>query len=434
MVNLGSKKIRRGFEQMLYRYVNIIGVKVAVILLALPLTAHSLLGAARTGGISEVYIADTRIKVDGGFVEWFEGKDLSVRAKGLEISLNIDNSASKEDVNLNFVVSNVNPDITRIIGWTGGEIRKGANNLTFTVKVKAKKVAVYKLAPEIPEEGFKFMVFGESRGGEHVFRRIISDINYRKPLFAIGCGDMVDRATKGGFKGFMREIAGVKVPFLTAAGSSELDEGSRRLYEDYLGASYYSFSFKNNHFVVLDNGEGRMSEGQFLWLENDLMQSKAVNTFVFMHMPPFDPRPGRKQPMNLGGQHRRLSAILEKYKVKAVFTSGIHGYFRVEEGGIPYIITGGGGSELASADSFYNYIIVEVKGDKVKDKLIKLAMPPLGWYDSAKLKAKLYVKNSFETHPVRSSIISIIVLFFLLLMVRALLLRPSKRGKPKISI
>jgi len=383
-----------------------------------PLNVYAIFGNNTTGGMSDIYLDNTRVKVSGGFIDNYKRSSISVVGKGIDLSLTIDNSGSKEDKDINVLISNINPDTSKIVGLASGEVRKGINSISFDVKVKAKKLEVYKLEHEVPADGYKFIVFAESRGGHHVLKRILGDISYRKPLFAISCGDMIEKATPGEFKRFIEEKSETAVPFLTVAGSSEISEGSRRLYEDYLGSSYYSFDFKNTHFIVLDNADGRMGEKQFLWLENDLMQSKAANTFVFAHLPPFDPRPGRPQPMEEGEQHRRLTATLEKYNVTRVFTGGIHSYFREVRGGIPYVITGGGGSELASSDSFYNYIIVEVVGDKVKDKLIKLTMPPLGLYATAALKVKLYVKNSFELHPVKSTIYVIILLFIAFLILR----------------
>ncbi len=402
-------------------------------LLLLAADSHAFLESNKTGGMSELFLGDTKVKVDGGFIDSYDGEEIHVRAKGLEVTLNIDNSASNEDKTFRFFVHNVNPEKTKIIGFETGAVDKGTNSLSFSAPLKAKKITIYKLTPDIAEEeGFLFMVFGESRGGEHVFRRIIGDINYRKPLFALSCGDMVEDGSSGSYKDFMKEIGKVKVPFLTVVGESEVPMGSRRRYEDNLGATYYSFDFRNVHFILLDNGDNRMSEEQFLWLENDLMNNKAIHTFVFMHRPPFDPRPGRDQPMNLGTQYRRLSGILEKYKVSRVFSSGIHGYFKEERGSVPYVITGGGGSELASSDAFYNYVLVEVTQDKVKDKLIKLVSPPLGWYESIEMKASLYVKNSLQTHPVRFSIYVVIALFVIASILRLIYRSLFKRQKRRI--
>ncbi|MBE9504579.1 MAG: metallophosphoesterase [Proteobacteria bacterium] len=404
------------------------------VILFIPFMANAFFGKNSTGGTSVIYLDDTRIKIDGGFIEWYDSAEISVRGKGVETTINVDNSSSNEVRSFNVSVNNINPEITKILGLSEKEIKKEKNSISFPVKVEANKVAVYKLTPELPKDEFMFMVFGESRGGPNVFQRIIGDINYRKPLFAISCGDMVEKPSSSDYKDFMKQINSVTVPFLTVAGSSEILGGNRRLYEDFLGSPYYSFDFMNSHFIIVDNGDNRISEDQFLWLENDLMQNKSINTFVFMHMPPYDPRPGKEHPMKLGEQFRRLSAILEKYKVSRVFTAGVHGYYKKDQGGVPYIITGGGGSELVSLDSFYNYVLVDVKGDKVKDKLIKLTFPPLGWYDSLKVKVKLSLKNSFTTHPILSSFAALICLFVLFSVLKLFRRRFSRRTKRRLSL
>jgi len=417
------------------KYLNFLSIFFLSFCLVLPVKSQAFLEADRTGGMSEIYINGTRIKVEGGFIEWYEKNDISIRAKGIEISLNIDNSQSEKDKSFNVIVGNINPEITEVIGWAEGDIKKNVNKMILPVNVKSQKIAVYKLSPKTGDNNFKFMVFGESRGGENVFKRILGDINYRKPAFAISCGDMVEGPSSGAFKSFVKNIETITVPFLTVPGSSEVGEGSRRNYEDIFGSTYYSFNYKNTHFIVLDNGDGRISEEQFVWLENNLMQNKAVNTFVFMHLPPFDPRPGRPQLMKIAGQNMRLSSLFEKYNVSMVFTSGIHSYFKKEVNGVTYHITGGGGSELASTDSFYNYIIVEVAGDKVKEKLIKLTAPPVSWYSALSYKVKVYVKNSFQTHPVKSALLSIVSLLILSIFFRLFfdkLFKPSK--KRRISI
>jgi len=404
-------------------------------LISFPSYSYSFLGNDLTGGMSQIYLAETKILVDGGFVEWAGKDEVSIRAKGLDISINIDNSQSDKDRKFRVHVNNINSENIDIIGLEGVEIERKGNRLAFNIDVNAGKVAVHKLTPKVADETFSFIVFGESKGGTNVFRRIIGDINYRKPLFAISCGDMVEEGSSSGYKEFFEEIGTIKVPFLTVVGSSEAEGEGRNIYKDLFGAAYYSFDFKNSHFIVLDNGDGRMGEEEFRWLENDLMQNKAINTFIFMHLPPFDPRPGRNEPLLKGGQQMRLSAILEKYNITRVFSSGIHSYFKSDRKGVSYVLTGGGGSELASTDSYYNYVIVDVEGNKVKDKVVKLVSPPLGWFESLRLKISISVKNSFQASPVKSSIyaiiLSIIAFAFLKVLYRSIF---KSRKKRKISL
>ncbi|MDT8317211.1 MAG: hypothetical protein RQ824_04365 [bacterium] len=413
----------------------VFNITLGITLILMPTKVGAFFNSERTGGMSEIYIADSSVKVAGGFIDRYSGNSISVRAKGLEISLNIDNSSSDEGKTFDFTVNNINAEITEIVGWAGDDLVKEGNSLKFEVNVEARKVRALKLAPKLADDNFKFIVFGESKGGRHVFKRVLGDINYRKPLFAISCGDMLEDSSKKEYDRFLKDIGEVNVPFLTVAGRSELQDGGMLEYEDALGASYYSFDFKNSHFVVLSNGEGRISEEQFLWLENDLMLNKALNTFVFMHLPAFDPRPARKQPMLFGGQHLRLIKTFEKYNVSMVFSAGIASYFRDARAGTTYIVTGGGGSELASADAFHNYIIVEVSADKVKDNVVKLVSPPLSWSAAISLKARLYFKNSFQTHPVRTSIYTILLSLILLLIFRAIYIKLFRgERKRKLSL
>lgn len=403
-----------------------------LILMFLPGYAFSFSAKSRTGGMSEVFLSGSRVSVNGGFVEWYEGGEIYVRAKAVEVSITIDNLNSDEAGSFEFHVSNVNPELTKVIGLGDVELKKGDNSLVFEADVEAKKVAVYKLSPGLKGNEYKFMVFGEASGGGHVFDRIISDVNYRKPLFVVSGGDMLDSPGSSAYDDFLKKVGTVRLPFLTIPGSKEVAYEGRNLYQNFLGAAYYSFEYKDAHFIFLDNGAGCLSEEQFLWLDRELMHSKAVNKFVFMHLPPFDPRPGREAPMSRGGQSKRLSSILEKYKVNYVFSSGIHSYFKEEVAGITYIITGGAGSELASADSYYNYVIVDVKGDEVKDKVIKLEAPPLVWYKSACLKGKLYLSDSFASNPVRTVVMLTVLLLIPFIILRSIYRRlfnrkPNKR-------
>ncbi|MBE9536603.1 MAG: metallophosphoesterase [Proteobacteria bacterium] len=403
-----------------------------LMLFLLPVHAFSLIGKSRTGGMSEVFVGESRVSVSGGFVEWYDDNTISVRAKALEVSITIDNLDSDKAGKFDFRVSNVNPELTKIIGLGDADIKKGNNSLDFSSDVEAKKVAVYKLFPDLKENEYKFMVFAEASGGGNVFDRIISDVNYRKPLFVVSGGDMLEHPGSSAYDDFLEKVGKVRLPFLSVPGSMETAKGGHDIYPDYFGAAYYSFEYKGAHFVFLDNGAGYLSEEQFLWLDRELMQSKAANKFVFMHLPPFDPRPGREAPMGKGGQFKRLSSILEKYKVNYVFSAGIHSYFKKEVAGVNYIISGGAGSELASTDSYYNYVIVDVKGDEVAHKVVKLDAPSLAWHKSACLKLKIYLKASFVSNPVRTVGVVALLLFIVLGIIRFIYMylfsrKPSKR-------
>ena len=87
-------------------------ILIAVLLFLFPAEGYSLLNKSRTGGMSEIYLGQAVLNVEGGFIEWYEKSNISIRANAIEISLDIDNSASKDDKEFNIVVNNVNPEIT----------------------------------------------------------------------------------------------------------------------------------------------------------------------------------------------------------------------------------------------------------------------------------------------------------------------------------
>jgi hypothetical protein len=64
--------------------------------------------------------------------------------------------------------------------------------------------------------------------------------------------------------------------------------------------------------------------------------------------------------------------LMERYRVTRVCCSHIHAYHREVINGIPYIISGGGGAHMDIDPPFYHYILIEVEGDRISDRPIKI--------------------------------------------------------------
>ena len=81
---------------------------------------------------------------------------------------------------------------------------------------------------------------------------------------------------------------------------------------------------------------------------------------------------------------KKLLSILKSGNVTMVFCGHIHGYFKGEWNGVPYIITGGAGAELVGLDPkhyFYHYIKVHVTKESVSYELVKLKSPDFNVLD-----------------------------------------------------
>jgi len=203
---------------------------------------------------------------------------------------------------------------------------------------------------------YKFVFFGDNRpklGKEQpeVFINIIKMINEEDPLFVIGGGDFVIEGTPENFEEFLKVVADLKAPLFYVCGNHD----NSKYYEEYLGERVYSFTYKNSIFVILDNSKGTLDKKQMEFLKKQLKRS-FEHKFVFMHVPPFDPRVGGSYCMI---DPEEFMEIIKENDVAYVFCSHIHSYYEEKRGDTVYIISGGAGAPLLR-NGFYHYIVVNV--------------------------------------------------------------------------
>jgi 3',5'-cyclic AMP phosphodiesterase CpdA len=212
-------------------------------------------------------------------------------------------------------------------------------------------------------EDFTFAVFGDNKGNYSFFEPLLRDISHNREIaFAIDIGDLVSNGKMGQYRRFLKQIErNVTIPFLTAIGNHDLNNGSSGNYQAIFGPTYYTFQVGQSYFLVLDaTTEAGFDKTERKWLEEELKKSQASKArFVFMHVPPFDPRgKGFHKCLNDGED---LLDLFRRYKVSHLFASHIHGYFSGAWQGIPYTITGGGGGKLQGDDPnhfFHHYVTV----------------------------------------------------------------------------
>jgi predicted phosphodiesterase len=195
------------------------------------------------------------------------------------------------------------------------------------------------------------------------------------------------------------------VPYVPVVGNEDFFQGDPSLpngkaWQDMFtldpdrpaGKNYYSFNYGNVHFVLLD-GENINAE-QVDWLWNDLNTNGQPWTVVSFHRAPFDD--GSDHPILDGDAGARAAFVptLEQFGVDIVFNGNNNVYARtaplingmgdppfaqvstIEQGGIVYITTGGGGDaqlDTLNPDLFhappgaviegtYHYVRVTVDG------------------------------------------------------------------------
>jgi hypothetical protein len=95
------------------------------------------------------------------------------------------------------------------------------------------------------------------------------------------------------FKEIAAQLNVKTVRFMPGEHDASLDNG--KAFQEFFGATHYTFDHKGVHFIVLDNVSdpaARIGDEQLGWLAQDLAaQSKDARIVVFTHRPLFDLAP-----------------------------------------------------------------------------------------------------------------------------------------------
>ncbi|PIR07523.1 metallophosphoesterase, partial [Candidatus Jorgensenbacteria bacterium CG11_big_fil_rev_8_21_14_0_20_38_23] len=191
-----------------------------------------------------------------------------------------------------------------------------------------------KIHSSTSSDHFSFAVMGDNKNSFKIFSKILKDIDNDHYIFAIDVGDLVYDGEKAKYRIFYNIIKNERTPFLVAIGNHDIREGGAENYFDIFGKFYYSFDYDNSLFIVLDDAnEKRIDAVQMKWLEGELQKSEQ-HKFVFLHVPPFDPRSGVDHSLSDKENAKEFMDLMEKYRPNIVFTSHIHAYFDEMKNGV----------------------------------------------------------------------------------------------------
>jgi hypothetical protein len=126
------------------------------------------------------------------------------------------------------------------------------------------------------------------------------------------------------------------------AGSADGKENFKRFYN--LEKDYYSFTFRNAVFIALPFPWPKDESEQ--WLTEELKKASAAKKriFVYNHNPFFTV--GSKTKKDYPNKENDITKLFSEQGVCAVFSGHEHIYYRTIRGGVPYIISAGGGATL----------------------------------------------------------------------------------------
>jgi len=241
---------------------------------------------------------------------------------------------------------------------------------------------------------FSFVFCGDSRFGSRspndhpeILGRIVKEVNILRPDFFIYGGDGPDYNSLENYERFKACLDSLRVPYYVVVGNHDIyipDGGySRKLHRRFFGRTYYSFTYGNTYFIILDTaGHGTRPWGiresspeQWEWMMEELGKVKKYeHTFVVTHTPPYDAPPMRNHAFTDAKEAKEFVELMAKYGVTAVLCSHEHLYYEASWGGVPYIISGGAGAVLYAPPErggFYHYVRVHV-GEDVEVEVVPI--------------------------------------------------------------
>lgn len=315
------------------------------------------------GGWSMAEVSSAVIVVNGGNIMQAEFGDLVVWAYEPDVLINILGSGTERRFNV--TVENVKPNYIHVNGSLAGSMEYGIDSISFTAVVEPRLVKDIRLTQTGNLEHFSFVLLGDSRDNPEMFSTILNESGDLDPLFILILGDMVNDGTRKEYDELARLIEGAPAPIFTVPGNHDIRGNGAGHYSQMFGMYYHSFDVGNTHFIMLDNARGYIDKEQMEWLRQDLKQSNTTSNLVFMHMPPFDPRPGSDHAMTDEVNARDLISIFEQFHVDMVFSAHIHSYFDVTRNGVRYMITGGGGAPPVKDTPGYHYVLATISHGNV---------------------------------------------------------------------
>ena len=220
---------------------------------------------------------------------------------------------------------------------------------------------------------YTFVVLGDSRDDDAVFKKALTLARSFKPLFILHGGDYSGTGSARETDHFLSLVKGSipDIPIFVVMGNHE----NRKVFADKIGPLDFTLESArlNLKLVVVDNSDYKLKVAEQAYLHNRLA-GKRENSFVAMHVPP---KTARWNWHTFSEGATELEKLLAENGVKAAFYAHVHLYDRDVISGVPSIITGGAGAPLVRllfpGDPVYHIVVVKVKNGKVTTEMVKLA-------------------------------------------------------------
>jgi hypothetical protein len=241
------------------------------------------------------------------------------------------------------------------------------------------------LASPPSSQNLTVVVYGDSRSGHAVHRKLIEQAKRFQPNAVFHTGDLVTHPFRADEWATVNEVLSTwpkDTPLYPALGNHEA--GSAHYFKQFPqlnNQSWYTVSLPPTVWIVLDtNAPLAKGTPQYQWLVHTLQHATADTKIAVFHHPLFS--------SGMHGEDGKqlepvLVSLFEKYKVSLVFNGHDHDYERLMRHGVQYVITGGGGAGLyhrkrihPESKAFYkanHFCVVNIQEKKMQLDVYNLA-------------------------------------------------------------
>jgi predicted phosphodiesterase len=215
-----------------------------------------------------------------------------------------------------------------------------------------------------PGRTFRFVAYGDNRTQPKIHSAVLKGIAAFKPDFLLQTGDIVANGENQDQWDEYWQVAGPtlrSIPIYPTLGNHERNGAPYFRYFDV--QRDYSFDYGDIHFVALDSNRPPSEiPTQLEWLRKDLAEHQnAAWRIVYMHhtLHTCTDIPQRRN--ESAERRKRMEPILQEGNVQLFISGHDHNYQRHVEGGITYLVSGGGGAPLYNLTPNTIYVVAAKK-------------------------------------------------------------------------
>ncbi len=232
----------------------------------------------------------------------------------------------------------------------------------------------------IPEKDkFSFVLVGDRTGSDsqswQILDQAIGEINLLRPDFVIMIGDIIEDfpGRTGSIQSLWTEafehLKQFKMPFFIVPGNHDIwDRQSYQIWNQNLGDTYYSFSYKGCRFIILNSeehhitGETGFGEKQLSFLKEEIQRyGQTRQLFLFFHQPVWLPSEKDKY------LWPEIESLLDGTNY-SIFAGHLHLLASKKQEGHRYLIAGPTGGKMRLARNpalgfMHHYTWITVEND-----------------------------------------------------------------------